>query len=99
MKVEIEPMVLTLKYRHGHNDYEIPQQYDQARVFADGVQVGLTITNPKDKFYKVLHPLSAGYPKEFLDMVVANSGGELVRSLSSPVPMEEEPEDEFEGED
>lgn len=99
MQVEIVPMVLTLRYRHGHNDYEMQQQYDQARVFADGVQVGYTMTNPNDKFYKVLHPLSAGHPKEFLDMVVASSNGELVRSLASPVPMEEESEDEFEGED
>ena len=97
MIVEVKPFELVFNYRHGHNDYEIKQDYDQARVFVDGIQVGLTMTNPNDRNYKVLHPLSAGHPKEFLDLVVENSNGQLIRSLSSPVPMEEEPEDEFEG--
>jgi hypothetical protein len=99
MNVEVIPMELVLKYRHGHKDYEVRQKYDQSRVFVDGVQVGLTISNPDDRYYKVLHPLSAGHPKEFLDSVVENSNGELIRSLASPIPMEEETEDEFEAQD
>lgn len=87
-------MVLKLKYRHGHNEYEIEQPYDQAKVFVDGVQVGLTMTNPKDKFYMVLHPLSRGYPSQFVEMVVKASDGQLRGTLNSPVPMEEKELDE-----
>ena len=90
MKVEIVPMVLTLKYRHGHNEYQIEQPYDQARVFVDGVQVGLTMTDPQDEKYMILHPLSRGYPRQFVEMVVKASDGQLRGTLNSPVPMEEE---------
>jgi hypothetical protein len=98
MEVEIKPFGLMLTYRHGQNTYTINQPYDQARVFVDGEQVGLTMVDPKDPNFRVLHPLSKGYPKEFLQMVVDNSNGELRATLNGPVPMEDEL-DEFEGED
>lgn len=97
MKVSIEPMTLRRKVAVGPNLYDVEQAYDQARVMVDGQQVGLTMTNPSDRFYMVLHPLSRGYPKEFLDMVVKNSGGQLKGTLKGPEPQpEEEEEDEDE---
>ena len=87
-------MVLKSVFRHGHNEYEIEQPYDQARVFVDGVQVGLTMLDQKDKNCGVLHPLSKGYPRQFLEMVVKNSDGKLTGTLDGPVPMEEEEEPE-----
>lgn len=96
MLVEIKPIKLTLRYRHGVNEYEIQQDYDQARVYVDGEQVGLTMTNPRDRFHRILHPLSRGYPREFLQMIVDASNGELLGTLNGPKP---EPEPDIDEED
>lgn len=97
MKVEIEPITLRKQVRVGGNVYEVDQAYDQSRVYVDGNQVGLTMNNPKDRNYMILHPLSRGYPKEFLELVVKSSGGLLKGTLNSPVP-EPEPEETEEDE-
>ena len=96
MVVEVVAMVLKTPVRVGRRSYFVDQAYAQARVYVDGEQVGLTMTDPDDQFFRVLHPLSRGYPKEFLQMVVDNSGGQLVSTLNGPVPMEEEPEQDDE---
>ena len=96
MLVEIKPMTLRRKVAVGPNVYDVEQKYDQAAVIVDGQQVGLTMTNPSDKYHMVLHPLSRGYPIEFLKMVVKNSNGQLVGTLKSPAP---EPETEDEEDD
>lgn len=92
MKVEVKPITLIKKVLHGGNVYDVEQKYDQSRVYVDGNQVGLTMNNPNDRNYMVLHPLSRGYPKEFLELVVKNSGGLLKGTLNGPVP-EPEPEE------
>lgn len=96
MLVEVKPMTLRRKVAVGPNLYEVEQQYNQARVYVDGQQVGLTMTDLNDPFYMVLHPLSRGYPKEFLDLVVKNSGGQLVGTLKGPAPEPEQEEDDDE---
>jgi len=90
MLVEVKPMTLKMPVRVGGKRYLVDQAYNQSRVYVDGEQVGLTMTDPADEFYRVLHPLSRGYPKEFLQMIVDNSEGQLVSTLRGPVPMEEE---------
>lgn len=99
MKVEIKPIVLKTPVRTGKNTYLVDQAYDQARVFVDGDQVGLTMTDPTDKYYKILHPLSKGFPREFLELVVKNSNGQLLGTLNGPKPAEPEEKDEEEGDD
>ena len=96
MLVEVKPMTLRRKVAVGPNLYEVEQPYNQARVYVDGQQVGLTMTDPNDRFYMVLHPLSRGYPKEFLNLVVKNSGGQLVGTLKGPEPEPEPEEDDDE---
>ena len=93
MLVEIKPMVLKTPVNVGPNTYIVEQAYDHARVFVDGQQVGLTMTKPDDRYYMVLHPLSKGYPKEFLELVVKNSNGKLIGTLNGPVP-NTQPQDE-----
>ena len=100
MKVEVIPMVLVTRFRHGKKDYAIEQPYDQARVFVDGVQVGLTMTDPEDANYRILHPLSRGYPRQWLNEIVKNSDGQLTGTMNSPVPfVDEEDEEEFDEDD
>jgi hypothetical protein len=89
MKVEIIPMVLKTPVRVEQNTYIVDQPYDHARVMVDGQQIGLTMTDPSDKFHMILHPLSGGYPREFLELVVKNSAGQLKGTLDSPKPLDE----------
>jgi hypothetical protein len=93
--VEIKPLKVLTKVAVGHNIYEVEQPYDQCRVYVDGQQVGLTMSNPDDPFFMILHPLSNGYPQEFLDLVVKNSDGQLKGTLRGPAP-EPEPEEDDE---
>ena len=101
MNVEFKKMIIVKRFAHRDKLYEIEQDSGFERVFVDGGQVGLVPSDPKDPNYKVLHPLSMGFPMEFLHMVVANSNGRLEGTLRGPAPLpeEEEDEDELEGED
>ena len=101
MDVQIEKMPIIKRFAHRNKIHEIEQDSGFERVMVDGGQVGLVPNNTKDPNYRVLHPLSKGFPKEFLEMVVANSGGRLTHTLRGPVPLppEEEDDDGPEGED
>lgn len=101
MEVKVEKFLIVKRFAHRNKTYEIEQDSGFDRVFVDGGQVGLVPSDPKDPNHKVLHPLSKGFPMEFLQMVVANSNGRLTSTLRGPVPLpdEEDDEDELEGED
>jgi hypothetical protein len=100
MDVEFQKMPIIKRFAHRQKIYEVEQDSGFERVMVDGGQVGLVPNNTSDPNYRVLHPLSKGFPQEFLEMVVMNSKGRLERTLRGPVPLPtEETDDEPEGED
>lgn len=99
MEVTFQKMPIVKRWAHRGHVYNLEQDSGFERVMVDGGQVGLVPNNPKDPNYRVLHPLSRGFPREFLQLVVENSSGRLTSTLNGPVPMEEEEEveDDTEG--
>ena len=100
MQVEFKPMPIIKRWAHRDKVYELKQDSGFERVMVDGDQVGLVPNNEADRNYRVLHPLSKGFPKEFLELVVQSSGGRLLSTLRGPAPLPEpiEEEDEYEPE-